>query len=255
LNVAKQWPAGSEARVQPISGGAMLYDASRASNAQPGWLDAGWWAQRGSVTPAAAGRGAVSLIDADARQLVLRHYRRGGLMARLSSDRYWWSGARAVRSFCEWQLLYLMRRYGLPVPTPIAAGYRRAGLSYSADLLMERIVGARTLAECLIAAPLPITQWVAVGRCLRRFHVAGVCHADLNAHNVLFDANEQVWVIDFDRATLRAPGMWSDANLARLYRSIEKVVADYPVEHFSNADWVSLLGGYLAPSSDVPPAQ
>lgn len=250
-----QWPAGSEARVQPISGGAMLYDASRASNAQPGWLDAGWWARRGTVKAAAAGRGAVSLIEADSRQLVLRHYRRGGLMARFSADRYWWNGAKAARSFCEWQLLYLMRRYGLPVPTPIAAGYRRSGLRYTADLLMEQIVGARTLAEHLAVAPLPIALWVAVGRCLRRFHVAGICHADLNAHNILVDANEQVWVIDFDRASLRAPGLWSDANLARLYRSLEKLAAGLPAEHFTTADWTSLLDGYLAPPLDVRPLQ
>lgn len=229
----------------------MLYDASRAGNAQAGWLDALWWAQRGSVTAATAGRGAVSLIEADSRQLVLRHYRRGGLMARVSVDRYWWKGAQSARSFCEWHLLYLMRRYGLPVPTPIAAGYRRAGFGYTADLLMEGIPGARSLAVRLQAAPLPIAHWVAVGRCIRRFHVAGVFHADLNAHNVLFDGEDQVWVIDFDRAMLRAPGLWSDANLARLYRSLEKVAADVPAAHFTDADWASLLDGYFLP----PPAQ
>lgn len=240
--------------MRSISGGAMLYDASRAGNAEPGWLEARWWAQRGTVTPASAGRGAVSLIQADARQLVLRHYRRGGLIAGLLGDRYAWRGAQAVRSFCEWNLLYLMRRYGLPVPTPIAARYLRRGWYYSADLLMEQVAGARTLAERVSTGPLPISLWIEVGRCLRRFHAAGVCHADLNAHNILFDVDDRVWVIDFDRARLRRPGLWSDANLARLYRSLEKVTADAPAEHFSDADWASFLDAYLAPPLAAVPA-
>ena len=35
------------------------------------------------------------------------------------------------------------------------------------------------------AAPLSWLTWIAIGRCLRRFHDLGVCHADLNAHNIL----------------------------------------------------------------------
>jgi len=230
----------------PITGGAMLYDASRAGNAVEGWLDPAWWAERGEVRPAGAGRGSVSFIEADGRSLVLRHYCRGGLAARFSHDRYWWQGAQATRSFTEWHLLYLMHRRGLTVPEPVAARYRRQGRSYTADLLMWRIPDTRTLAECMREAPLPISTWVDIGRCVRRFHLAGVCHADLNAHNVLLDVAGVIWLIDFDRARLRAPGMWSDGNLARLYRSVEKVAQSLPPDRFAAADWSSLLDGYFA---------
>lgn len=224
----------------------MLYDASRAGNAEPGWLDPRWWAARGAVVPLGAGRGSAWSIEADERSLVLRHYRRGGLMARVSDDRYWWLGAGETRSFVEWHLLYLMRRRGLPVPEPVAATYRRRGRSYTADLLMERIPATTSLAGRLALSPQPISIWVAIGRCLRRFHVAGICHADLNAHNVLLDAQDRIWVIDFDRARLRAPGLWADANLARLYRSLRKISAPLPAERFTAADWSSLLDGYFA---------
>ena len=238
---------GPEIRIQEFTGGAMLYDSSRAGNAAPGWLERSWWAERGAVSDATEGRGSAALIEADGRSLVLRHYRRGGLIARVSADRYWWRAAERTRSFREWHLLYHMHRAGLPVPMPIAAGYRRAGRTYSADLLVQRIAGVRSLAAAIRAAPVPLGTWMAIGRCLRHFHARGVCHADLNAHNILLGAAESdIWVIDFDRGSLRAPGWWSDANLVRLQRSLRKLSIGLGADRFTAADWQVLLDSYLA---------
>jgi 3-deoxy-D-manno-octulosonic acid kinase len=140
-----------------------------------------------------------------------------------------------------------MRRASLPVPVPLAACYRRTGRhTYSADLITERIEGVASLASRLAAAPLPLTGWIAIGRCLRRFHDDGVFHADLNAHNVLLDDQWRVWLIDFDRGGLRKPGLWCDANLVRLRRSVEKITAALPPEQFSDADWGPMLNAYFA---------
>jgi 3-deoxy-D-manno-octulosonic acid kinase len=243
---------GPEIRIQEFTGGAMLYDSSRAGNAAPDWLDASWWAARGAVSAASEGRGSAALIEADGRSLVLRHYRRGGFVARLVADRYWWRGAERTRSFREWHLLYHMYRAGLPVPMPIAAGYRRSGRTYTADLLVQRIPGARSLAQAVGAAPLPLATWMAIGRCLRHFHARGICHADLNAHNILLGAAEdEIWVIDFDRGSLRSPGWWSDANLVRLQRSLLKHTAGTGAERFSAADWQMLLDSYLATAIEL----
>ena len=65
--------------------------------------------------------------------------------------------------------------------------------------------------------------WAAIGRCIRRFHDYGLCHADLNAHNILLRGDREVFLIDFDRCARRQPGMWRDANLARLRRSLDKL--------------------------------
>jgi 3-deoxy-D-manno-octulosonic acid kinase len=241
------WPTGAEVRQIPFRGGAMLYDTSRAGNAAASWFDAKWWASRGEVRASAEGRGSALFIEADGRRLVLRHYRRGGWIARLSSDRYLWRAASLTRSFLEWHLLYLMRRAGLPVPKPIAACYRRTGrFSYSADLLTEQIPDVSSLATRLAAGALPLTSWIAIGRCLRRFHNDGVCHADLNAHNVLLNDAQEVWLVDFDRGRLRRPGLWCDTNLVRLRRSIEKISDALPPDRFSEADWAALLSGYFA---------
>jgi len=242
-----RWPVGTEVRHKPIAGGAMLYDASRAGNADSSWFDALWWSRRGQVRESTEGRGAALFIEADERQLVLRHYRRGGWMARLMRDRYHWSDESRTRSYLEWHLLYVLRRAGLPVPVPIAACYRRTGrYTYSADLLTEQIPAAPSLAAHLQRAPLAPSGWSAIGRCVRRFHADGVYHADLNAHNVLLGQGDRVWLVDFDRGGLRAPGLWCDSNLVRLRRSIEKVTDTLPLGHFGEADWSALLDAYLA---------
>ncbi len=250
-----RWPIGAEVRQKPIRGGAMLYDASRAGNADGVWFDPEWWSRRGEVRDSAEGRGSAAFIEADSRRLVLRHYRRGGWMARLTPDRYLWQGEAMTRSFIEWHLLYVMQRAGLPVPMPIAAGYRRVGrYAYTADLLTEQIPGTLSLAVRLRAGPLPLTDWIAIGRCVRRFHADGICHADLNAHNVLLDEDGAVWLVDFDRGALRQPGFWCDGNLVRLRRSLEKIAERLPPERFGEADWASLLDGYFTAESHTSAA-
>jgi serine/threonine protein kinase len=120
------------------------------------------------------------------------------------------------------------------------------------DFLVMEYVEGETLAARLAKGPLPLMQWIAIGRCIRRFHDAGVHHADLNAHNILL-APEQVYLIDFDRGTLRKRGWWADTTLVRLYRSLEKVTLLAAPESFTDQDWHSLLAGYRE-SAGLPQA-
>ena len=90
---------------------------------------------------------------------------------------------------------------------------------------------------------------------MRRFHDLGVCHADLNAHNVLL-SEETVYLIDFDRCELRkAAGFWRDENLVRLRRSLEKTAYALPRDRFTEADWHGLLDGYRQFSGEQPLTQ
>ena len=248
-----RWALGPEVKRGALAGGAMLYDASRVSNLSADWFTPQYWQARGELEGTAGGRGASYFLAADGRRYVLRHYRRGGLMARLSTDHYAWLGEEGTRPFAEWQMTYSLRRAGLPVPAPIAARYHRRGLTYTGEIITERLATVGSLAECLRTGALSILTWIGIGRCIRRFHDFGVCHADLNAHNILL-AEDQVYLIDFDRCQLRGGGLWRDANLVRLRRSLEKITWGLPPERFGEADWHGLLDGYRqAPAGAEPP--
>jgi len=252
-----RWALGPEVKRGALAGGAMLYDGSRVSNLSAEWFTPGYWQSLGALDGSAGGRGAAYFLSAETRRYVLRHYRRGGMAAHLSADHYLWRGENSTRPFAEWQMTYSLHRAGLPVPAPIAARYQRRGLSYTGDLITERLATVGSLAECLRTGALSILTWISIGRCIRRFHDLGVCHADLNAHNVLL-AEDQVYLVDFDRCQLRGAGLWRDGNLVRLRRSLEKITWGLPPERFGEADWHGLLDGYRqssgSPSPELPPA-
>jgi len=171
-----------------------------------------------------SGRGGAWFIDDTSHgPCVLRHYLRGGLVAALSRDRHLWRGAGQVRSFAEFRLLRELLRRRLPVPQPIAASYVREGATYRAAILMERLMGVQSLADMATADPAGV-PWEDTGRLVARFHREGLDHADLNAHNILYDAAGRGWLIDFDRGRMHIPATgWRSRNLARLERSLLKV--------------------------------
>ncbi len=252
--MSRRWPLGSEVKRKDLTGGAMLYDASRAGNAMPNWFDPKYWQERGELSGEARGRGTVHFVRTADKAFVLRHYHRGGLVAKISRDRYIWRGEGETRAFLEWQLLYHLHRAGLPVPTPVAARYVRQGITYTADLITEMLSDSVSLASLLQVRGIPILGWITIGRCIRMFHDLGVCHADLNAHNIMLVGDDSVYLVDFDRGRLMKPGMWCDGNLVRLRRSLEKITYKLPPEHFSEADWHGLLDGYRTATGARPGA-
>lgn len=202
-----------------------------------------YWRGRGRLEPADRGRGSAWFVGDEARDWVLRHGRRGGLVARFARDRYLWTGERRVRTFAEWRLLAELSARGLPVPVPIAARYLRRGLVYRCDLITRRISGARPLSAWSPSEPPP--PWSAVGAAVANLHRAGVDHADLNAHNILLDGCGGVSFIDFDRSRIRADGAWKMGNLRRLRRSLEKIAAAGGGGALEAA-WDAFLAGYRA---------
>ncbi|HEU0225454.1 MAG TPA: 3-deoxy-D-manno-octulosonic acid kinase [Steroidobacteraceae bacterium] len=206
-----------------VEGGAILFDPERVET--PDWrlFDRAAWRARGALRERPGGRGSIHFIDDGPRHWALRRYLRGGWAAHLARDRYLYLGEECTRPFGEFRLLWKLRGMQLPVPVPVAAGYRRELLTYRAELITERIFDVRSLAERVRADDLRDADWMAIGACLRRFHDACVHHADLNAHNVLLDAAGRVWVVDFDRGRIRERGAWPGRVLERLGRSLAKV--------------------------------
>jgi tRNA A-37 threonylcarbamoyl transferase component Bud32 len=230
--------------------GVMLADPDGLGNARLGaseaLFDPKFWQSRGEFAAVSGGRGSAWFVGSAANLWVLRHYRRGGFIARISEDRYWWSGEERVRSFAEWRLLLKLAQRGLSVPKPVAAFYRRDRLTYRCDLITERIAHTQSLSAVLGAGPLAESSWRAIGVAIARLHREGVDHADLNAHNILLGPGGGVSIVDFDRGRMREPGAWTARNLERLKRSLEKISATLPPERFTPAPWNELLAGYQA---------
>jgi 3-deoxy-D-manno-octulosonic acid kinase len=243
-----------ESKRQQTSRGAILFDTAVLAPANvdgfdAGWFDAAHWRQQQRAQDVRGGRGSVSFVDAPFGASVLRHYRRGGLIARAVNDVYFWTGENRTRAFVEFRLLAALLDANLPVPVPVAARYERNGLVYRADLITRRIDNAITFAECLQSDKADNDIAHRIGDTLARFHAAGACHADLNAHNILITADE-IWLVDFDRGILRAPeSTWRRANLARLHRSCMKVLRAKKGERanddeFEKNIWSPLLRAY-----------
>ena len=223
--------------------GSILFDQTQLRQADPRWFDPEAWGTR-AVPVSGSGRGGAWFIDDTSNgPCVLRHYLRGGMAAALSRDRHLWRGVDRVRSFAEFRLMRELRKRRLPVPEPIAASYVREGATYRAAILMERLVDVRSLADMAAADPGTV-PWEDVGRLVARFHREGVDHADLNAHNILYDAAGRGALIDFDRSQMRIPATgWRSRNLARLERSLLKLRGPRS-EAAVREDFARLRGGY-----------
>lgn len=207
------------------------------------WFDPEFWGELASPVTE-GGRGSAWFVNSGAGKLVLRHFCRGGLPGRFIQRDYLFIRERAVRSFAEFRLLDELFRRGFPVPEPVAAGYRKRGLLvYQAALLMRCIAGAAPLAGFPSAQHEAL--WRQAGACVRCFHDAGVCHADLNCMNILV-ANNKVYLIDFDRGRIIAASSgerWKAANIRRLERSVQKCLIAVPADTREHL-WQSFLAGY-----------
>ncbi|HET8848678.1 MAG TPA: 3-deoxy-D-manno-octulosonic acid kinase [Marinobacter sp.] len=236
---------GSACRQHVRATGGYLVARSFEAEFSDDWFNPEFWGER-AVPVTAGGRGAAWFLRRESGDLVLRHFCRGGIPGRFLRRGYLFAGSDNVRSFAEFRLLEALLDLGLPVPEPVAAGYQRTGLLfYRAAIIIRRIPGARPLSEFCSAEHLDL--WASAGACVRRFHDAGVFHADLNLMNILI--SDRVYLIDFDRGRLMPasrPADWRDGNIQRLERSVNKCLGDLE-SGLRRQLWGAFLQGYRNP--------
>ncbi|MEO7939492.1 MAG: 3-deoxy-D-manno-octulosonic acid kinase, partial [Burkholderiaceae bacterium] len=241
-------PGGHTAPVQTQRGRDTIWVDPRCRlQPQAALFDPLWWQAHGASQAHGAGRGRVYRVHDASGVYLLRHYYRGGLMARLIRDRFLAKPLAETRAMAEFHLLAQLRARGLPVPRPCAALHTRCGLFYRADILVGLIPGARDVADQLHhAGPVTAAQWQALGRAVRRLHDAQVFHSDLNCHNLMLDTDGVAWIVDFDKCGFRVGDDWKADNLARLLRSLRKELRLNPALHWRESDWKVFIGGYEA---------
>jgi len=210
-------------------------------------FDAAYWQNKNAVLGTAKGRGITYFVAHNNNEWILKHYYRGGLIGKLIRDKYIFTGFENTRAAKEFQLMKTMEALSLPAPKAIAFRIQKRGLSYQADMLTERIAQARDLVTILTEKTLNKEIWRKIGVCIKRFHHHGIYHHDLNIHNILMDANEKIWLIDFDCGEQRKPKKsWQQDNLKRLLRSFNKENKKLPVFNWQTEYWELLMEGYLS---------
>lgn len=160
------------------------------------------------------------LVIEGAPPLRVRRYHRGGLVGRLLGDFH----LSATRSLRELLALLRARRYGVPVPEPVAAVSASVGGAFTRhELATIEVPGARPLPEALAACGArERREWIIrVARVVAKLHQADIDHADLHAGNMLA-AGSEIVLLDLDRCELGLTAGRRIGNLARLYRSIVK---------------------------------
>lgn len=170
------------------------------------------------------GRGAAYGVQTPAGTWVVRHYRRGGAVARLLGDRYVRLGA--ARPLAELRASEAARQRGVRTPEVVAAVVYGAGPFYRADLATTLVPGAADLAETALGASrldaaARADAWAAAGTLLRDAMAAGVEHADLNLRNVLIATTPEgmrAYLLDLDRAVVHEGPLADDARAAMLRR-------------------------------------
>ncbi|MCP4412403.1 MAG: 3-deoxy-D-manno-octulosonic acid kinase [Gammaproteobacteria bacterium] len=222
-----------------------LYDKTFIPSFSPELLEPGYWQKQNLITTQALGRGITWFVNHQGNELVLRHYYRGGLMGKFIKDSYWFKSYATTRAVVEYHLLAKLISLNLPVPQPVACRVIKKGLFYTTDLLMGRINNAQDLVKLLSEEQLPVELWRKIGATIHKFHQHGIFHHDLNAHNILINDKEEIFLIDFDKGEQRrSKKAWQNANLARLNRSLLKEQKKLPHFNFQETNFTNLLKGY-----------
>lgn len=230
------------ARVSSPDGQTIWFDPAQVAEAAPSLFTPP--GSEGAALATGSGRGQAHRVALDHGEGVLRHYRRGGLMARLSPDRYLGRSPLSSRAMNEFTLLRRLRAWDLPVPAPVAARQVRGLVGHTADIVVAMIAQTRNVAQALSEGPLAATDWTSLGRAIRRLHDRQVFHSDLNCHNLLLDAQGHAWIVDFDKCGVRAGEAWKQENLERLRRSLRKEQGRRNPFYWDEARWDDLLKGY-----------
>ncbi len=199
--------------------------------------------QQGLVFAEAQGRAVATMFNWQGKQLVLKKYCRGGLVAKFNKKNYLFTGLKKTRVYKEFSLLQLMHQKGLPVSTPCYAEVIKNGAFYQAKIITQYIANSKSLADVLENQELLEKGWKKVGRLIRQFHDNQVYHADLNARNILL-VGDKGYLIDFDRSTIKSGETWKAQNLNRLKRSLLKIQNKSDVFYFDEQCWQVLVSSY-----------
>ena len=135
----------------------------------------------------------------DLGPVVIKHYKRGGILGRVVRRRYLKWGKS--RSQLEFELLLKARDLGINVPEPLLYA-KRGRLIYRAWLVTREIKQPLSLARLSLNDEKRTRQVMAsVIDQISRLLDHGIWHVDLHPGNVMIDQSDRVFLLDFDKGS------------------------------------------------------
>ena len=103
--------------------------------------------KEGLIKSVTDGRGKALELQYENKRYFLKHYIRGGLVAKVSYDKYILGSLASTRAVKEYNFLNIMNEKGLPVPQAAALQIIMSRFTYKADLITRKIENEGTLYE------------------------------------------------------------------------------------------------------------
>jgi 3-deoxy-D-manno-octulosonic acid kinase len=183
-----------------------------------------------------SGRGATPAVPLEGRSgehMIIKTYRRGGLLRFVVRDLYW-GDRRSIKELCVGAAAL---QAGIPTALVLAAiAVRAAGPFYRGYLITRELSGCRDLPVFLNTGSAGSSEekfrhkralLAQAARAIRTMHDRGFYHGDLNLKNILIDAEHRntVYIIDWDKSQEQENISLAQrsSNMVRCCRSMVKL--------------------------------
>ena len=146
------------------------------------------------------GRGNVKYITIpEAGDIVIKKYLRGGLLSYFNKNIYI-KFIGKIRSQSEFEMLFRAEKAGINVPCPLAYA-SRGFLFYRTWLITKRINKCQNFAELSVKdEKRAIKLFPEIYNSIKKLIENRIYHVDLHPGNILIDAYDKNYIIDFDKA-------------------------------------------------------
>ena len=154
--------------------------------------------------------------------VVIKHYRRGGLMRYFIKQRYLKLGK--TRAQIEFEMLQVVRNLGINAPEPVAYAHRGC-IFYQAWLISRAIKHPLSLALLSLKDEKKTRQAMesVIGQ-ISLLIQNGILHVDLHPGNIVVDGAGQIFIVDFDKGQIHHGSRKNLRNryLTRWQRAVTK---------------------------------
>jgi 3-deoxy-D-manno-octulosonic acid kinase len=199
------------------------YDSNNLKNFTDKLFNVDYIAKEGLIKSTIDGRGKTIEFEHENNKYFLKHYIRGGLVRKITYDKYIFNTLASTRPVREYNFLNDMNSKGLPVPKAVALKVTNSRFTYIADLITCKIENEGTLFDFVKNKKMSNNLWDKLSITLEKFFNENVFHSDLNSKNIIIDKNNNIFLLDFDNSHYFYNKKLFNKSIYRLERSLKKI--------------------------------